>query len=420
MFRLYIDKVKEFHANEPAEFWHTLLFGSFWLSIALFPIGYGFREVMPPLCLIFLMLYYRYAWNKSVLKRFKPKWLFFCALIMILIGVIFSINPWKSLLHAGTGINKSFILPFIAMECVKSRKNLYQIIWAFTFACFWEGLDGVWQAITGRDFIFGYEPRGENRLTGSLGDYTVGNYLALALIPAFGTWFILRQKLGKIESIFIFFALLWPAVFTLQGAGARSGVLAIAGVLALWVLLTKGFLNWRIITYPALVFIIFSIMQPARSTLEKITSDNRWDLWNLGWNVFKEHPIFGAGAGQYNAAFRELGLVPAHEVITISHPHNLYLDLLYAHGIVGFTLGMVFLMGFIVWGYKRIIPHLHKEISTKSASCYWRVTAWVGLGYAGWLINGIFGHDFYRLWWLAMAMTSLGIMIGAVINGENG
>ncbi len=39
------------------------------------------------------------------------------------------------------------------------------------------------------------------------------------------------------------------------------------------------------------------------------------------------------------------------------------------------------------------------------------------MGYAGWLINGVTGHDFYRIWWLALAMSHLGVMIGAVANG---
>ena len=48
---------------------------------------------------------------------------------------------------------------------------------------------------------------------------------------------------------------------------------------------------------------------------------------------------------------------------------------------------------------------------------HWRLTAWFYLGYLGWLVNGIFGHDFYRIWWLGLAMCSLGICIGGVVSG---
>ena len=143
--------------------------------------------------------------------------LFYCLWLMV--GTrLFSTDPLSSLLHAGTGINKGFILPFIAMECVRGEKDLRRLVWACVLACFWQGLDGVWQVFTGRDFIMGYELNA-GRLTGSLGDYTVGNYIALALIPAFGLWFILRRGLDAVSSVFLCLTVFWPAFFLLPWGG---------------------------------------------------------------------------------------------------------------------------------------------------------------------------------------------------------
>ena len=263
----------------------------------------------------------------------------------------------------------------------------------------------------------GYEPNA-GRLTGSLGDYTVGNYIALALIPAFGLWFILRRGLDAVSSAFLCLTVFWPAFFLLQGAASRSGALAVASAFGFWALLRRRRWQWRILLWPLAALVVFILCQPQRLTPETLASDGRWSLWELGWRVFLEHPWFGAGAGQYNAAFRALGLSPAEDDITISHPHNLYLDILYAHGLVGFCLGMVFLLGFLWWGYKRLRPRLTAEYAGKSPSLYWRLTAWFWIGFAGWLVNGIFGHDFYRIWWLGLAMSHLGVMIGAVVNGS--
>ncbi len=110
--------------EQPGEFWFACLFWSFWLSLASFPIGYGMREVMPVLGFIFLLLYYRHQWRNSVLRRLDARWLFLCLWLMIGIGVCFSTDPVASLLHAGTGVNKAFILPFIAMECVRDGRDL--------------------------------------------------------------------------------------------------------------------------------------------------------------------------------------------------------------------------------------------------------------------------------------------------------
>ncbi len=376
------------------------------------------REVLPVLSCIFLLLYYRHEWHNSVLRRLNARPLFYCLFLMILIGVIFSGNVWASFLHAGTGINKGFILPFIAMECAREEKDLRRLVWACVAACFWQGLDGIWQAGTGRDFIMGYAPNA-GRLTGSLGDYTVGNYIALALVPAFSLWFLLRQRLGAVSSGFLWLTALWPAFFLLLGAASRSGALAVAASVGFWAVLRRRGWQWRIVLWPLLALGVAALLE-GRIRSEAFMQDGRWSLWKLGWRVFLEHPWFGAGAGQYNAAFRALGLSPEKDAITISHPHNLYLDMLYAHGMVGFSLGMIFLLGFLWWGYKRIRPRLAAECEGRSASLHWRLTAWFWIGFAAWLVNGVFAHDFYRIWWLALAMSYLGVMIGAVVNGMGG
>ena len=395
--------------------WGRWLFWSFWISLASFPIGYGAREVLPVVSFIFLLFYYRYSWQQSVLRRLDAKPLFYCLWGMIAIGVFFSEHIWVSVLHAGTGINKGFILPFIAMECVRSEQDLRRLVWASVLACFWQGLDGLHQALTGVDFIMGYACNA-GRLTGSLGDYTVGNYIALALIPAFSLWFILRRTLSPLASALLWFATLWPAFYLLVGAASRSGALAVAASVGLWILLRGGSARWKLAGISLGILLIVLLLQ-GRAGIGAVESDGRWSLWNLAWQVFCEHPWLGAGAGRYNEAFRALGLAPNKDAITISHPHNLYLDMLYAHGIIGFALGMIFLLGFIWWGYKRIRPRLLAELEGNSPSIYWRMTAWFWVGFGGWLVNGIFGHDFYRIWWLALAMSHLGVMIGAVVNG---
>ncbi|MDR0827475.1 MAG: O-antigen ligase family protein [Desulfovibrio sp.] len=411
--------------------WHFYLFWSFWLFLALFPIGFVFREVMPIISFIFLILYYRHERHNSVLARLNPRPLFYCLWLMILIGIVCSNDPLDSLLHAGPVINKGFILPFIAMECVRAPRDLRRLVLACVVACFWEGLDGVWQTCSGHDFIMGYETE-TGRLTGSMGGYFVGNYIALAIIPAFGLWYILRQKLSAVFSAVVCIFALWPAFYLLAGASARAGMLSVATAFGLWHILAHGGFKsictskkiFQSAALAAAFLVLFFILSPrVLSDALFPVHDGRWSLWELGWRVFLEQPWFGAGAGQYNTAFRALGLVPAYDLITIEHPHNIYLDILYAHGIVGFCLGMLFLLGFACWGYKHILPHLGDKPATTangmqsaSDSNYWWLTAFFWIAFVGWLVNGLVGHNFYRMWYLALAMSYLGIMAGAIVN----
>lgn len=417
--RLLSRRVRIWHGADAAAFWRFWLFWSFWLSIALFPAGYGLREIMPPLCLVFLLAYYRHAFSRSTLARLgRPAWLFLGLFGMVFIGVAFSRHPWASLLHAGTGLNKAYIAPFIAMECATSRRDLERLSWASLTACLWEGLDGLWQAMTGSDLIMGYGLNA-GRLTGSLGDYTVGNYIALAIVPALGAWVGLARALGRARAALILAAMLWPAFYLLQGASSRSSLLAIAACPVLWYLLrrqpgrTLSWRAWAPVAIACACAFLFALCQPRRLGLDQLLQDGRWSLWELAWRVFLENPWLGAGAGQYNDAFRALGLSPARDAITISHPHDLYLDMLYAHGLVGFALGMIFLGGFLLWGWRILRP----QLATPAPASYWQLAGCFWLAYAAWLVNGIFGHDFYRIWWLALAMSYLGIMIGACVNG---
>jgi O-antigen ligase len=399
----------------PGERRFFCLFWSFWLTLATFPAGYAVRDIMPAVCFVFLILHLRRNRHDSVLFRLDARPLFYCLWLMMLIGVLFSVNVGSSLLHVGRSLNMGIILPFIAMECVREEKDLRRLVWACVTACFWQGLDGVWQAGTGRDFLLGYARNG-GRLTGSLGDYSVGNYIALAMIPAFGLWSVLRRALPPVSAAFLWAGALWPAFFLLVGAASRSGALAVTAAFAFRALLSDGKTRLKCaLLFPAALPILLWLQ--GRNQVEAVLDDGRWSLWKLGWNVFLEHPWFGAGAGQYNTAFRELGLAPEKDLITISHPHNIFLDMLYAHGLAGFTLGMIFLLGFLMWGCKRIRPRLAAEAACNGESIYWRLTVWFWIGFAAWLVNGIFGHDFYRTWWTGLAMSYLGVMIGAVVNG---
>lgn len=421
---------RELHRTDPGEFWHSLLFVSFWLHIAFFPLGYGFREVMPCINFIFLLLYYRYRWHESVLRHLPVLPLFGCFFLMIVLGVVFSTNPMDSLMHACIGLNKAYILPFIVMECVHRTRDLKRLVAACVVALFWEGIDGVWQWFTGYDFIMGY-PLHFGRLTSSLDDYWVGNYVALMLIPAFGFWYMCRRRFSFLRSVLLYCAVFWPAYFLFVGAAARAGMLALAGALFLWFLISRQGLSWAGILVPLLVAGVFYGLQidPTRMDMQTVMVDGRWSLWHLAWAVFRAHPIMGAGIWQYNSAFRALGLAPERDEITITHPHDIFLDLLCSHGIVGTALGLIFLFGMVIWGMRILLPRLAAVRKGRyaedgdapgSSALYWQLTGLFFMGYVGWILNGVFGHDFYRNWWLSLAMIFLGTAIGAIIQGLRG
>lgn len=421
--------------TQPALFWQRSLFWTFCFHMAFFASGYGFREVVPVICLICLGMYYRHAWKESVLRSLPVLPLFISLWIMMAIGVLFSLNPWQSFLATATTFNKGLILPFLAMESVRSCRDLKRLAAASLVAFFWVGLSGICQAITGYDFPLGYTMHA-GRLTAAIGDYCVGNYLMQVLIPALGVWYLLRERFSVPKSLLVLVLLLVPGLFTLWGAGARSGLVALVGAALAWWVLVLRCRWWKIIVPCALAALLLLAAvgheYSQRMSMQSFQNDGRWDLWRLAREIIATWPVFGAGAGMFNTAFRSLGLIPVRDLITIEHPHNLYLDILCSTGIVGAIFGFLFLFGMLWWLGRKLLPRLHatwNELHTQAAAeradadaigspLYWRLAALFALGYLAWLVNGITGHEFYRMWWLGQAMQGLGVAIGAIVLAE--
>lgn len=409
----------EFLTLPAGEQWRQALFWLFWTYMVIFASGYAVRDVFPLLCAICLIGYYRRNWRESTLQRFPMRWLFLFFWGLAVWGVIISQDIWQSFIHVGRNLNKAFILPFIAMECARDEKDLRRLIWAVVLACLWQGADGLWQAATGKDFIHGMPPA-SGRLTGSFSDYVVGNFIALTLIPAAGAWFLLREQHGRVASLILLTLLLGPALYLLYFSYTRNGYLTILAAAVLWAcLIAKRMRTWWVaLLFAVGALLTLAVLTPQRLGPGVISEDGRWELWGFAWEVFRQFPVTGAGFGQYNAAFRDLGLSPTRDAITISHPHNIYLQLLCESGVAGFALGMAFLLGMLYWGWRRIREPLEAESAAqgKTSSIRWRFAALLWCGWGAYLISGVFGHDFFRDWWHALAMTHLGIMIGAVVN----
>lgn len=79
------------------------------------------------------------------------------------------------------------------------------------------------------------------------------------------------------------------------------------------------------------------------------STGQRIEMWEIGWNIFRNNPIIGAGPGMYHQAAqkfikKELG----NEIVApYSHPHNEYLNVMATRGFFGFfaLLALFFIPG---------------------------------------------------------------------------
>lgn len=67
----------------------------------------------------------------------------------------------------------------------------------------------------------------------------------------------------------------------------------------------------------------------------------RLQLWQSAWRMWLDHPWLGVGPDNFLYAFRSFYVLPsAWEELQLSHPHNLFLDLLTRVGLFGFLAGL--------------------------------------------------------------------------------
>jgi UDP-GlcNAc:undecaprenyl-phosphate GlcNAc-1-phosphate transferase len=96
-----------------------------------------------------------------------------------------------------------------------------------------------------------------------------------------------------------------------------------------------------------------SIATASTSSQSRLLSGggNRYDYWRIAWQVWREHPVLGVGAGNYPRPYYEQRATTED----IDQPHSIELQALSELGVVGVLLLACFIGG-IGWGIARMRP----------------------------------------------------------------
>ncbi|MCR4667604.1 MAG: O-antigen ligase family protein [Desulfovibrio sp.] len=396
------------------------MFASFSVYLVFFSSGYGFREVLPPVSFCFLLGLYKTAYERSTLCRFTPKTALLAFLLFLLWSVATSVDMWDSFLHVGRGINKQFMVFFIALECAKGRKEVRTLVLMCFLGVYLQSLSCVYQAMTGFDIIHHDAPIA-GRLTGTMAWYWVGSYIVLAGIPALSLWREIRKKLGPVFAPVVALAMASPVLFAIIRGGARASFLSGLAVLAILFLL-QGRKTLRIrllllLSAVSLLLLLLFLAGEGRFSLAGIFGDSRFQLWKQAYHVFLTDPVSGVGAWQYRTVFQTLPEAQnvSHEFFTLSHPHNVYMQVLCETGIAGFLLafGSVFTLFSRHTGRLLAILRNPEERGKRKETA--RMGLFFSLACLAFFVHGLVGHDFFRPWYQALFLCHLGILCGTSV-----
>ncbi len=396
------------------EFCRIAMFYSFLLYLFTFSFSIVLRDAFPVIGCVFLVAYYALNAQESALHYFDGKRYFVCFYAFLFCGVAFSINVERSFLVFALHSFTSIALPFIALECVRTRRHFSYIVWVLVIMLILQGFNGIYQYFYGVDFI-NNTPIRTGRLTGSFSDYRVGNYIALCLIPASCVYFFLKERFSA-KALPFTLMLFSPAFFLLFFSYTRNAYIALCAAVFLYCILMR-FFSWKF--FLSLLVLAFGLTQISniRLSLDIIMRDERWQLWTHAVEIFKTSPLTGVGLGQYRPSMHALALSQDTSVLAMSHPHNIYLQFLCETGLVGTFFVLIFLFGLLYWGYRKLLL-LKPYLAHKGQTAYWKSMCILWCGFGAFLTSGIVGHNFFQRWWLALVMAFWGIFMSLVVQTQ--
>ena len=190
----------------------------------------------------------------------------------------------------------------------------------------------------------------------------VGAYLAGFIFLIFG-YLLKRYNKKTIACTFLLIAFI-SVIFT----GERSNTLKVfSGIIFYFLLLDFLKIKTKLIII-LLFFIIFgAILSQSeylktryvgqfynvltnKKNFEKLENNQYIRLYKSGYSVFKNYPFFGVGNKNYRVeTCRKQNIDQAKfEYVCSTHPHQIYIELLSEHGLVGFIiiLGVLFFLMF--------------------------------------------------------------------------
>lgn len=228
-----------------------------------------------------------------------------------------------------------------------------------------EAMYGVWQGYTRHDYVL-FASRPDGYLGRGSGTYVCPNHLAgllemilgfalarLALYRPSERESIERQLLSKVLIAYAVLAMLAGILFTLSRGGWASTAVGVLLFLVWGGLRTRGVLARIGVGVAALSvfgFLLFSVpkvryyltlntldsTQNQLVALKDATMSGRSLLWGATWNMIKDNPVFGTGAGTWQWVHQKYR--DPQMQFTADYAHNDILQATSDYGLVGFLL----------------------------------------------------------------------------------
>jgi O-antigen ligase len=309
--------------------------------------------------------------------------------LLVAIAASVPLSVWKyNSAVATVQFAKMVVGYFVLLAVVRTRRQLHWVSWAFLLSVGYQALWSYRGFHTGEDVAFAQGIYRAIGMTDSFGDANTLAGLLIAGLP-FAFVFALHGRRPGLRLLAAAIGML--LMITVPLTGSRAGFIGLAGVLVILPFASQR----RVVSAGGIVAIatVMWLVTPAqqqermRSILtysKEETYVERTGGWQIGRQMFLDHPLFGVGAGNFGLA--------RHELYGASwlNAHSVYYQVLGETGAIG---GVTF--GCFIVILLTTQAAIRRRL--RDAPAEWRVDyylAWA-MSLAIWtrLITGLAGHN---------------------------
>ncbi len=287
-----------------------------------------------------------------------------------------------------------YLLIFIiTVETINTRGRITNILIALSISALIVGFDGIYQQITGFDFLRHFPLYADVKVSAAFQfSNNLGTYLA-AVIPI-PVGLVLFKAADK-KYRFILSALSLLLIICLLLSQARGAWLGfIFGFL--FVSLFSGKKNFLLAVSFLIIFAVSAglfgnvyikeqIKSFAHLKTDQSTND-RMVMWKTALRMIADRPIMGQGLGTFMHSFEKFKPKSYHEIV---YAHNCYLQMAAEIGIFGLLAFLWFILSLLRTAYSKLFTQ--KDIFLKAVAI-----GMVG-GILAYLVNSFFDNNLYSL-----------------------
>jgi len=246
---------------------------------------------------------------------------------------------------------------FYAAQIFLDKRRVKFLLCVLIASTFLVCADGLYQMITGQDFIRGFSIVATTGLTGHLSGVTATfrhyNDFAAFILPLFFIIFAFFRKSNKIlfnTLISSTLILLLINLFFTYSRGAWVSFLITNLLIILFFSdkKTKKFSLFFFLIFMTGIIIIPTMGERFVYIFKKGGDATRFRVWGAAIAMFKDSFLLGKGLGSFMGCFRQ------YSNLSIQYAHNCYLQILAETGLIGLLAFLWFLGEIILGSYKEL------------------------------------------------------------------